>query len=207
MKTQNNIFIFVAVSLLLHVALFIQITPQDIILPANSGNIISITISENKIVTTKPSILPTTKEQVTEKPLKNKDETGNKLALIAKKNIIQKKSQATSIPASTQVPQQTSKAASQTKIISLLRDKLKQHFYYPKIAQRQNWQGKVLLIFDINTHGLIKNITVKQSSGYSILDNAAMNSLTKVATIPQDWIKSEYYSSLKLTVKYRLEES
>jgi len=197
MKTQNNIFIFVAVSILLHVVLFMQIAPKDIILPANAGNIISITISENKVASTKPTISLVTKKQVTD----------SKLVLIAKKNRVQKKNQATSTPTSTQAPQQISSAASQTKIISLLRDKLKQHFYYPKIAQRQNWQGKVLLVFDINTHGLIKNITVKQSSGYSILDDAALNSLTKVAAIPPSWIKSGYYSSLKLTVKYRLEES
>ena len=98
------------------------------------------------------------------------------------------------------------KSSSKIKIISLLRDKVQQHFYYPKLAQRRNWQGKVQLAFDVNTHGAIKNISVKQTSGYDILDNAAMSALNKVSTIPEHWIKKEYYSGLNLTIKYRLEE-
>ena len=99
-----------------------------------------------------------------------------------------------------------SRSSSKTKIISLLRNKIQQHFYYPKLAQRRNWQGKVQLAFDVNTHGSIKNVTVKQTSGYDILDNAAMSALNKVSTIPDYWVKKEYFSNLKLTIKYRLEE-
>ncbi len=207
MKTKKNILVFVAVSLLLHAALFITIAPQDIILPANTGNIISLTISANKLPDTKLAQSPTPKEPIANKvaptkPQKNKI-TDKKQLLIAKENYTKPQKPAFV----TQPVQKVPSTLSQTRIISLLKDKFKQHFYYPKIAQRQNWQGKVLLVFDINTHGLIKNITVQQSSGYSILDNAAMRALTKVSTIPQSWIKSEYYSNLKLTVKYRLEES
>lgn len=198
MKMKNNMAIFLAVSLLLHAVLFIKITPQEIVLPADTGNITSITISSSPAENTRPAPIQTIKKSVQNKLAMEKQVqkiTGNTT-----------KEQSPLLPVPVPVPQQTASAASQTQIISLLKDKIKQHFYYPKIAQRQNWQGKVLLVFDINTHGLIKNITVKQSSGYSILDNAAMASLTKVSTIPRNWIKSEYYSSLKLTVKYRLEE-
>ncbi|VAW93170.1 hypothetical protein MNBD_GAMMA23-2104 [hydrothermal vent metagenome] len=207
MKIKNNIAIFIAVSLLLHMLLFIEIMPQEIILPANTGNIISITISETTEAKTKPTPI----QQAIKKPVTNKLTMAKQVneKIIGKKsvqkttgNMTKKQKPSTLPPAHPHV----ASAASQTQIISLLKDKIKQHFYYPKIAQRQNWQGKVLLVFDINTHGFIKNITVKKSSGYSILDTAAMKSLTKVSTIPQDWIKSEYYSSLKLTVKYRLEE-
>ncbi len=205
MKMKNNMVVFLAVSLLLHAVLFIKITPQEIILPADTGNIISITISSSTAKNTKPAPIQAIKKSVQNKlAMENKEKVTNKQQLQKiTKNIT--KEQSHLLP--TTAPQQTANTTSQTQIISLLKDKIKQHFYYPKMAQRQNWQGKVLLVFDINTHGLIKNITVKQSSGYSILDNAAMTSLTKVSKIPQNWIKSEYYSSLKLTVKYRLEES
>ena len=207
MKTKNNIIIFVAISLLLHVILFTKITPQEIILPADTGNIISITISPDAIANSKSLLAAATKKEPAKKKLQQTKPVEKKLDYKkpvpqAAENTAQKQNPPLNKPAMLQ----TASATPQTQIISLLKDKIKQHFYYPKIAQRQNWQGKVLLVFDINTHGLIKNITVKQSSGYSVLDNAAMNSLTKVTAIPPGWIKSEYYSSLKLTVKYRLEE-
>ncbi len=206
MKIKNNIAIFIAVSLLLHMVLFIEIMPQEIILPANTGNIISITISETTEAKTKPTLIQPIKKSVKNKLTMakqvNEKIIGKKPVQKITGNTTKKQKPSTRPPAHPHA----SSAASQTQIISLLKDKIKQHFYYPKIAQRQNWQGKVLLVFDINTHGFIKNITVKKSSGYSILDTAAMKSLTKVSTIPQNWIKSEYYSSLKLTVKYRLEE-
>ncbi len=207
MKAKNNIIIFVAISLLLHVILFTKITPQEIILPADTGNIISITISPDTTPNSKPVLAAATTKEPTEKKLRQTKPAEEKLdykkpVQQTAENTAQKQSPPLNKPARLQ----TASVTSQTQIISLLKDKIKQHFYYPKIAQRQSWQGKVLLVFDINTHGLIKNITVKQSSGYSVLDNAAMDSLTKVTAIPPSWIKSEYYSSLKLTVKYRLEE-
>ncbi len=207
MKTKKNILVFVAVSLLLHAALFITIAPQDIVLPANTGNTISLSISVNKSADIKPVQQPSLEKPVVSKatPAKQQDKKTT-----AKKQQLAEKAKSTKQPKpllASQTPQKTASTLSQTRIISLLKDKFQQHFYYPKMAQRQNWQGKVLLVFDINTHGRIQNITVQQSSGYSILDNAAMTSLTKVSTIPKNWIKSEYYSGLKLTVKYRLEES
>jgi len=214
MKAKNTIFIFVAASLLLHAALFMQTTSQDIILPANMGNIISITISAPTEAKASPkqlqivkSLSPAIHKVTPNKPLKKTDKA---LSQIRQKETIKNNVLAKSKKDQPPLPltlQQITSATSQTKIISLLKDKIQQYFYYPKLAQRQNWQGKVLLVFDINNQGIIKNITVKQSSGYSILDNAAKTSLTRITSIPKDWIKSEYYSNLKLTVKYRLEES
>ncbi len=214
MKAKNTIFIFVAASLLLHAALFIKTTSQDIILPANMGNIISITISTPTVAKANPKQLqivkrlsPINRKVIPNKPLKKTDKALSQIRQkeTIKNNVLaENKSNQPPLPLT---PQQIISATSQTKIISLLKDKIQQYFYYPKLAQHQNWQGKVLLVFDINNQGIIKNIMVRKSSGYSILDNAAKASLTRVTSIPKYWIKSEYYSSLKLTVKYRLEES
>jgi len=197
---KGNIFIFIAISLLLHAVLFFKTAQQDIVLPENYGNTISIIISENKVIA---SPHKEQKKTAQIKTKKTKVHTKKQLIFTNKQNKLTKTEEITSRNPSKEIE----KTNYHTKIISVLRDKLKQHFYYPKIAQRKNWQGKVLLVFDVNAHGLIKNITVRKSSGYSILDDAAKNSLTRVTTIPQQWIKAEYFSNLKLTVKYHLEDS
>ena len=204
MRSENTIVIFVTASLLLHAVLFIQVTQQDIILPAETGNIMSITITQN-------SITEKTKYKKSVKPYKKLIE--KKLVAIKPENkFTEKQNNSNTIDKTvseniaTSESIKTSSSSSKTKIISLLRDKIQQHFYYPKLAQRRNWQGKVQLAFDVNTRGSIKNISVKQTSGYDILDNAAMSALNNVSTIPDYWIKKEYFSDLKLTVQYRLEE-
>ena len=197
MRSENTIVIFIAASLLLHAALFIQATQQDIILPAETGNIMSITITQNSI-TEKINY-----EKLIEKKLVE-IKTDNKFT--EKQNNPNNIDKATSKNTDASESVKISSSSSKTKIISLLRDKIQQHFYYPKLAQRRNWQGKVQLAFDVNTRGSIKNISVKQTSGYDILDNAAMSALNKVSTIPDYWIEKEYFSDLKLTIQYRLEE-
>lgn len=61
----------------------------------------------------------------------------------------------------------------------------KPHFYYPRLAIRRGWQGHVTLGLQIEASGRLQNITVINSSGYSILDNAALASMRKVEQLPQ----------------------
>ncbi len=66
------------------------------------------------------------------------------------------------------------------KIKALLNNELSKHFYYPKSAQRKNRQGSVLLAFSISPLGKIENIKIKKSSGFSVLDKAAIKALKKI---------------------------
>ena len=69
---------------------------------------------------------------------------------------------------------------STTQIQALLNNQLNKHFYYPKAAQRKNRQGSVLLTFSISPLGKIENIHVSKSSGFKILDKAAIKALKEV---------------------------
>lgn len=65
-------------------------------------------------------------------------------------------------------------------VVAVLQKELSNHFYYPKSAQRKNWQGIVILSFTILPNGKIEKIRINQSSGYDVLDSAAMNALAEI---------------------------
>lgn len=50
---------------------------------------------------------------------------------------------------------------------------------YPLQARRNNWEGVTVLKILIETDGLVKNVTVLQSSGYEILDRAAVKAVKR----------------------------
>ncbi|MFZ1747952.1 MAG: energy transducer TonB [Nitrospirales bacterium] len=48
---------------------------------------------------------------------------------------------------------------------------------YPRMAREQGWQGKVVLRTQITADGLVKNAAVQESSGFSLLDESAMQAV------------------------------
>lgn len=84
---------------------------------------------------------------------------------------------------------------------------LAHHFYYPAIAQRRGQQGIVLLAFRITVAGDIEAIHVAQSSGYTLLDRAAIGALRKVQKVLLDENELPQALDLQLPVIYRLENS
>ncbi len=90
------------------------------------------------------------------------------------------------------------------RVISQLRHKLKQYFYYPRLAQRKNIQGTVVIGFAIDLRGTLTNIRVIKSSGFAILDMAAEDALLKL-----DHLDDNQYGqtdNLELPVIYKLTE-
>lgn len=65
-------------------------------------------------------------------------------------------------------------------IISRIHQNLAQYFFYPRLAQRNGWQGRVLLAFQIASNGDILNIQIRHSSGFSVLDHSAVHALQQV---------------------------
>lgn len=55
---------------------------------------------------------------------------------------------------------------------------------YPSEARRRGWEGRVLLSVEILENGRPERVTVKQSSGYSVLDEAAMGAVRRWTFIP-----------------------
>lgn len=115
-------------------------------------------------------------------------------------------------PASAGVKASTNPVASlgqiKKRIDEQLHNNLARHFHYPALAQRRNWQGEVRLGLRVESNGQLSHIRVVKSSGYAILDEAALASLRQVTTIPQagHWLRGKSFDTV-LPVKYRLLDS
>ncbi|WP_447963015.1 energy transducer TonB [Nitrospira sp. Ecomares 2.1] len=48
---------------------------------------------------------------------------------------------------------------------------------YPRMAREQGWHGKVVLRTHISSDGTVTSATVKESSGFSLLDESAVQSV------------------------------
>lgn len=85
--------------------------------------------------------------------------------------------------------------------MQILRQALAQQFRYPLLARKRGWQGEVLLAFTLDSRGTIIDARIAHSSGYGALDNAAIASLIRVATIEAGPSRP---LSFELPVIYRL---
>ncbi|MBI3374004.1 MAG: energy transducer TonB [Betaproteobacteria bacterium] len=50
---------------------------------------------------------------------------------------------------------------------------------YPRVALDNNWEGKAVIRLVIGANGLIANISIKTSTGHDVLDQAALETLTR----------------------------
>lgn len=58
------------------------------------------------------------------------------------------------------------------------------HFYYPRIAIKRGWQGQLKISLRVEANGHLTRVRLLNSSGYTLLDNAAMTSIDKVEILP-----------------------
>jgi protein TonB len=77
-------------------------------------------------------------------------------------------------------------------------------FHYPLLARRKGWQGIVKLQVHIESDGRISRLHVEQTSGYPVLDRAALQSL-QLASIPdaEQWMQGQPFDII-IPVEYRL---
>jgi len=68
-------------------------------------------------------------------------------------------------------------------MIRYIETEFRTRFQYPMVARKFGWQGKVVVGLDVNHAGVIHNIKVKQSSGYAVLDNNAVETFQQIGTV------------------------
>ncbi|QKT02684.1 TonB family protein [Ectothiorhodospiraceae bacterium 2226] len=88
------------------------------------------------------------------------------------------------------------------------RTELARHFRYPPLAQRNGWEGTVVLGFRVSEDGAIEEIVIARTSGHGLLDRAARDALARVGRLHGfAGARGVGALDLELPVIYRLTES
>jgi len=66
-----------------------------------------------------------------------------------------------------------------------LADLIKRHEKYPDRARRQGWQGTAVVGLSLSADGKVKDISIIESSGRDILDEAALNMVRRASPLPR----------------------
>jgi len=99
-------------------------------------------------------------------------------------------------------PQQLSNL-SEKRILGQVQQNLARYFYYPPQAQRRGIQGQVIIAFMLSRHGRIDSVSVRKSSGHTVLDDAALDAFQHAS---RSFVADSFSAPLYLTipVKYQL---
>lgn len=72
-----------------------------------------------------------------------------------------------------------------------IRKIIQEHIVYPPKAQRNGWEGRVVVMFSVLQSGKVKDIRIRKSSGYDILDENVIETIRKVEPFPKPPISVE----------------
>jgi len=72
-----------------------------------------------------------------------------------------------------------------------IRDLITKRLIYPSMARRMHWSGKVVVAFVITEDGSVHNTRVVETSGFSILDNSALETVRNAAPFPKPPVRAE----------------
>ena len=205
---------FVALSLLVHGLLFLlQTSPQSRLVKSSIGtqklsiSLISSDADAHTRANTKTSINSTIKTQTPgHTPVKIATEKKPIQTIAATHKLV---------PATAnQVKQQpTPKITQRNFLLGKIKHHLSRYLSYPVRAQRRGWQGEVMVGFHVDKQGFLHNVHLAQTSGYSLLDNAALSAIGKIKNIPlSSWLENNHDNefhptALQLPVSYRLTNS
>ena len=192
MKLSSPILLFTLASTGLHAGFVVYTKSNTITLPNSTGSVMVVKLENENLQ----------QNIVEKKPLESKKQPpDNKPALL--NNISVKNNHSIQ---RFKTENNTTPEKSKARVTSIIHKELNQHFTYPKLAVRSNWQGKVVLSLQVSSKGKITNIKLNNSSGYDILDRAAINSLSKVEKLPEisSWLPFDI--DLEFPIIYKLIE-
>jgi len=98
-------------------------------------------------------------------------------------------------------------AALEEKLLDSLRTALMPHFSYPLLARRRGWEGIVRVGVRVEANGSLTRLRLVEPCPYSILNTAAIHSLSQLARLPNagNWLQGSHVD-LILPIEYRLLE-
>ncbi|SDC93247.1 outer membrane transport energization protein TonB [Desulfurella multipotens] len=85
---------------------------------------------------------------------------------------------------------------------AFLRKLIEEHLKYPYLARRNSYEGTVVISFIID-NGIIKDIEIVKSSGYSILDKSAIEAIKKIEPL----VKLDKNVKIVIPINFKLNNS
>ena len=199
MPYKSSIYPFLGVAIFIHVAVGLALYQGESqpFIPAQNSPGVSVTLTQNTIsvqankVISKIKLSKNNNHKNEHVPAKNKTHKTVRPRQKTKQAILNKEQQSID---------------SRARIISNLQKKINHHFYYPRIAQVRNWQGTVTLNLIIEKNGKITDISIFNSSGHDVLDNAALEVVNKIKN--QNFLTHivSRKETIQLPVRYQLTE-
>jgi TonB family protein len=89
------------------------------------------------------------------------------------------------VPAVLQEPE-AKKAPDLTPVIEGLRRRIEEEMVYPYVARKKGLQGVVRLMVRLDEEGNLLEVSIAESSGYRVLDNAAAALIERIVPYPHD---------------------
>jgi TonB family protein len=77
---------------------------------------------------------------------------------------------------------------------------------YPEIDRKEGHEGVVILLVDINATGEVTDVKVIQSSGYSLLDQSALDAVRQWRFAAATRNKKPVFARVKIPVRFKLIE-
>jgi len=81
-----------------------------------------------------------------------------------------------------------------------IRKIIQENIIYPQRAQRNGWQGRVVVMFSVMRDGKVKDIRIRKSSGYDMLDDNVMETIRKVEPFPKPPVSVELIIPIAYTL-------
>ncbi len=75
---------------------------------------------------------------------------------------------------------------------------------YPESAKRDGVQGRVILLVNVSSDGLPKNVTIVSSSGFSVLDKSAKSAISSWKFIPAKQYGKTIDASVLVPIEFKL---
>lgn len=82
---------------------------------------------------------------------------------------------------------------------------LERHKRYPSIARMNRWEGRVVVHVTVRRDGQLVNPEVEESSGYSVLDQAAVDVVQHASPLPLKYALEQSLVSVSIPLTYQLE--
>ena len=83
-------------------------------------------------------------------------------------------------------------------ILTKIKAKIESSKRYPRIALKKKLEGRPTVLFEINPDGSIRYVQIARSSGETVLDNAALETVRRAAPLPN------YPNPIQLAIRYEL---